>query len=148
MKFDKMREDMNLALKNGDKLTRLVLGDMVGTIKTASTAGKVKVDITDDFVDNVLIKYKKGIEDQIASCGELPQYAELKEECHRKLEIVNQYVPKVINDKNEIAQMITQWAEKMNVSYTDKKTIMPMCKNAHMDMKIVAQVLSELVKNG
>lgn len=148
MKFEKMHEDMNVALKNGDKLTRLVLGDALGAIKTAATAGKTKVDITDDFVDNVLIKYKKGIEDQIDACGELPQYVELKKECCRKLEIINQYVPRVINDKNEIAQMITQWAEKMGVSYADKKTIMPMCKNAHMDMKIVAQVLSELVKNG
>lgn len=148
MKFEKMHEDMNTALKNGDKLTRLVLGDVLGNIKTASTAGKVKVDITDDFVDNVLIKYKKGIEDQIASCGDLPKYMELKEQCCRKLEIVERYVPRVITDKNKIAQMITQWAEKMGVSYTDKKTIMPMCKNAHMDMKIVAQVLSELVKNG
>lgn len=147
MKFEKMHEDMNAALKNSDKLTRLVLGDVLGNIKTAATAGKVKIDITDDFVDNVLIKYKKGIEDQIASCGELPQYAKLKEECCRKLEIINQYVPRVITDRNEIAQMITQWADKMGVSYTDKKTIMPMCKNAHMDMKTVTQVLNELMKN-
>lgn len=147
MKFEKMHEDMNMALKTGDKLTRLVLGDIIGTIKTAATSGKTKVDITDDFVDDVLIKYKKGIEDQIASCGDLPKYMELKEQCRRKLEIVERYVPKVITDKNEIAQMITQWAEKMGVSYNDKKTIMPMCKKAHMDMKIVAQVLNELVKN-
>lgn len=148
MKFEKMHDDMNMALKIGDKLTRLVLGDMIGAVKTAATAGKVKVDITDDFVDGVLIKYKKGLEDQIASCGDLTKYMELKEQCRRKLEVVERYAPREITDKNEIAQMIIQWVEKMGVSYSDKKTIMPMCKKAHMDMKIVAQVLNELVKNG
>lgn len=148
MKFEKMHDDMNMALKTGDKLTRLVLGDMIGAVKTAATAGKVKVDITDDFVDGVLIKYKKGLEDQIASCGDLTKYMELKEQCRRKLEIVERYAPREITDKNEIAQMIIQWVEKMGVSYSDKKTIMPMCKKAHMDMKVVAQVLNELVKNG
>lgn len=148
MKFEKMHDDMNMALKTGDKLTRLVLGDIIGAVKTAATAGKVKVDITDDFVDGVLIKYKKGLEDQIASCGDLPKYMELKEQCRRKLEVVERYAPREITDKNEIAQMIIQWVEKMGVSYSDKKTIMPMCKKAHMDMKVVAQVLSELVKNG
>lgn len=148
MKFEKMHDDMNMALKTGDKLTRLVLGDMISAVKTAATAGKVKVDITDDFVDGVLIKYKKGLEDQIASCGDLTKYMELKEQCRRKLEIVERYAPREITDKNEIAQMIIQWVEKMGVSYSDKKTIMPMCKKAHMDMKVVAQVLNELVKNG
>lgn len=148
MKFEKMHDDMNMALKTGDKLTRLVLGDMIGAVKTAATAGKVKVDITDDFVDSVLIKYKKGLEDQIASCGDLTKYMELKEQCRRKLEVVERYAPREITDKNEIAQMIIQWVEKMGVSYSDKKTIMPMCKKAHMDMKVVAQVLNELVKNG
>lgn len=148
MKFEKMHDDMNMALKTGDKLTRLVLGDMIGAVKTAATAGKIKVDITDNFVDGVLIKYKKGLEDQIASCGDLTKYMELKEQCRRKLEIVERYAPREITDKNEIAQMIIQWVEKMGVSYTDKKTIMPMCKKAHMDMKVVAQVLNELVKNG
>lgn len=148
MKFEKMHDDMNMALKTGDKLTRLVLGDMIGAVKTAATAGKVKVDITDDFVDGVLIKYKKGLEDQIASCGDLTKYMELKEQCRRKLEVVERYAPREITDKNEIAQMIIQWVEKMGVSYSDKKTIMPMCKKAHMDMKVVAQVLNELVKNG
>lgn len=148
MKFEKMHNDMNMALKTGDKLTRLVLGDIIGAVKTAATAGKVKVDITDDFVDGVLIKYKKGLEDQIASCGDLTKYMELKEQCRRKLEIVERYAPREITDKNEIAQMIIQWVEKMGMSYSDKKTIMPMCKKTHMDMKVVAQVLSELVKNG
>lgn len=148
MKFEKMHDDMNMALKTGDKLTRLVLGDIIGAVKTAATAGKVKVDITDDFVDGVLIKYKKGLEDQIASCGDLTKYMELKEQCRRKLEVVERYAPREITDKNEIAQMIIQWVEKMGVSYSDKKTIMPMCKKAHMDMKVVAQVLNELVKNG
>ena len=145
MKFEKMHDDMNMALKTGDKLTRLVLGDIIGAVKTAATAGKVKVDITDDFVDGVLIKYKKGLEDQIASCGDLTKYMELKEQCRRKLEVVERYAPREITDKNEIAQMIIQWVEKMGVSYSDKKTIMPMCKKAHMDMKVVAQVIKELV---
>ena len=145
MKFEKMHDDMNMAL---NKLTRLVLGDIIGAVKTAATAGKVKVDITDDFVDGVLIKYKKGLEDQIASCGDLTKYMELKEQGRRKLEVVERYAPREITDKNEIAQMIIQWVEKMGVSYSDKKTIMPMCKKAHMDMKVVAQVLNELVKNG
>ena len=64
-KYESIKADMTSALKNGDKLRRVTLADMVATIDKASTSGKKRVEITDTFVDEVLVKYKKTVQEMV-----------------------------------------------------------------------------------
>ena len=64
-KYGRLCVDMNEALKNGDKLARKTISDMVAAIDKASVAGKVRVEITDELVDSTLLKYKKAPQESI-----------------------------------------------------------------------------------
>lgn len=136
--------EMNEALKAGDKLARKTISDMVAAIDKASVAGKVRVEITDELVDATLLKYKKALQESIDTCPDNEKYAALRNEYCQQMTIVNRYAPKVINDPAEIKEIILKWMKELGVTKFDKKTFMPKCKQAMMDMKIVNQVVKEL----
>lgn len=143
-KYGRLCVDMNEALKNGDKLARKTISDMVATIDKASVAGKVRVEITDELVDSTLLKYKKALQESIDTCPDNEKYAALKNEYCQQMAIVNKYAPRVIDDPVEIKKAILKWMEELGATKFDKKTLMPKCKQAMMDMKIVNQVVKEL----
>ena len=105
-KYERMREDMNVALKQGNKLARETIGDMVAAVGKAAVAGKHKVEITDDLVDTVLTKYLKGVQEQIDTCPETEFYAERKAKYLAQKDIVMQYAPKIMDDPVEIKNTI------------------------------------------
>lgn len=143
-KYGRLCVDMNEALKNGDKLARKTISDMVAAIDKASVAGKVRVEITDELVDTTLLKYKKALQESIDTCHDNEKYAALKNEYCQQMAIVDKYAPKVINDPAQIKEMITRWMEELGETQFNKKILMPKCKQAMMDMKVVNQVIKEL----
>lgn len=143
-KYGRLCVDMNEALKNGDKLARKTISDMVAAIDKASVAGKVRVEITDELVDSILLKYKKALQESIDTCPDNEKYAALKNEYCQQMVIVDKYAPKVIDDPIKIKEMITEWMTEMGETQFNKKIFMPKCKQAMMDMKIVNQVVKEL----
>lgn len=143
-KYGRLCVNMNEALKNGDKLARKTISDMVAAIDKASVAGKVRVEITDELVDTTLLKYKKALQESIDTCPDNEKYAALKNEYCQQMAIVNEYAPKVINDPVEIKETILKWMEELGETQFNKKILMPKCKQAMMDMKVVNQVVKEL----
>ena len=67
-KYETLKHDMVVALKNGEKSRRVTLADIVATIDKAATAGKQRVEITDTLVNEVLIKYEKTVQEMIDTC--------------------------------------------------------------------------------
>ena len=153
-KYESIKADMTTALKNGDKLRRLTLADMVATIDKAATSGKKRVEITDAFVDEVLVKYKKTVQEMVDTCPDTDKYAELKTEYRAKLRIVMEYAPKVIDDKDEIVKMINYWGVCNAVSITSgnkgviMKNVMPFLKSKSCDMKVAQEALKEAMAAG
>ena len=62
MNYQVLKEDSNNALKQGNKLRRLVLNDICASIEAASIKQKNRTAITDELVDEVLTKYKKTVQ--------------------------------------------------------------------------------------
>lgn len=85
-KYETLKADMTKALKDGDKERRLTLADIVATIDKASTSGKTRLEITDALVDEVLIKYKKTIQEMVDGCP--ADRTKLKAEYENKLWII------------------------------------------------------------
>ena len=108
-KYEVIKMEMTAALKSGDKLRRLTLADMVATIDKAATSGKKRVEITDAFVDEVMLKYKKTVQEMVDTCPDTEKYAEKKAEYLMKLAIAAEYAPTVIDDIEEIKKMIYLW---------------------------------------
>ena len=142
---------MTAALKSGDKLRRLTLADMVATIDKAATSGKKRVEITDAFVDEVLLKYKKTVQEMVDTCPDTEKYAEKKAEYLMKLAIATEYAPIVMEDPVEIEKLILDFACENNLVLTKSnkgmimKSIMPFLKQNNCDMKIANGILNKVI---
>ena len=149
-KYETLKADMTKALKNGDKERRLTLADIVATIDKASTSGKTRLEITDALVDEVLIKYKKTIQEMVDGCP--ADRAALKAEYENKLAITLEYAPKVVDDPLEVEKLILDFACDNNLVLTNSnrgvimKSIMPFLKQNNCDMKIAQEVLKNVIK--
>lgn len=153
-KYESIKADMTTALKNGDKLRRLTLADIVATIDKAATSGKKRVEITDAFVDEVMLKYKKTVQEMVDTCPDNEKYADKKAEYQAKLAIALEYAPKVIDDKDEIVKMINYWGVCNAVSICSgnkgiiMKNVMPFLKKEGCDMKVAQEALKEAMATG
>jgi uncharacterized protein YqeY len=157
-KYETLKADMTKALKTGDKERRLTLADIVATIDKTATSGKTRVEITDALVDEVLIKYKKTVQEMIDTCpdgAEDPKRdAELKQrkaEYENKLAITLEYAPKVVDDPSEVETLILNFACENNLVLTKSnkgaimKVIMPFLKQNNCDMKVANGILNKVI---
>ena len=148
-KYETLKADMTKALKDGDKERRLTLADIVATIDKASTSGKTRLEITDALVDEVLIKYKKTIQEMVDGCP--ADRTKLKAEYENKLAITLEYAPKVVDDPFEVETLILNFACENGLILTKNnksaimKTIMPFLKQNNCDMKIANGVLNRII---
>lgn len=148
-KYETLKADMTKALKDGDKERRLTLADIVATIDKTATAGKTRVEITDALVDEVLIKYKKTIQEMVDGCP--ADRTKLKAEYENKLAITLEYAPKVIDDLFEVEALILNFACENNLVLTKSnkgaimKAIMPFLKQNNCDMKVANGVLNKVI---
>lgn len=148
-KYETLKADMTKALKDGDKERRLTLADIVATIDKTSTSSKTRLEITDALVDEVLIKYKKTIQEMVDGCP--ADRAKLKAEYENKLAITLEYAPKVVDDPFEIETLILNFACENNLVLTKSnksaimKVIMPFLKQNNCDMKVANGVLNKVI---
>jgi uncharacterized protein YqeY len=153
-KYEQIKADMTAALKAGHKLRRVTLADIVATIDKAATSGKKRVEITDALVDEVLIKYKKTVQEMVDTCPDTDKYADKKAEYLIKLEIAKEYAPVVIDDVDEIKKMIYLWGCGNQVSIVSQnkgiimKAIMPWLKQNNCDMKAAQEALKQAMADG
>ena len=148
-KYETLKADMTKALKDGDKERRLTLADIVATIDKASTSGKTRLEITDALVDEVLIKYKKTVQEMIDTCP--ADRTKLKAEYENKLAITLEYAPKVVDNPFEVETLILNFACENNLMLTKSnkgaimKVIMPFLKQNNCDMKVANGVLNKVI---
>lgn len=144
-----LQNDMQNALKTGDKTRRMVLGDIIASIQKMATAGKTKVAITDTMVDEALIKYQKMIQEMIDTCP--VNRAETLADYNQRMEIVKEYAPQMITNPEEIKNMVLAAAGDMEFSPANRgafmKTVMPTLKGK-VDMKIANQIITDMFKGG
>ena len=148
-KYETLKAAMTAALKAGDKERRLTLADIVATIDKASTSGKTRIEITDAFVDEVLTKYKKTVQEMVDTCP--ADRTELKAQYENKLAITLEYAPKVMEDPFEIETLILNFACENNLILTKSnkgaimKVIMPFLKQNNCDMKVANSILNKVI---
>lgn len=147
MTLEFLQKEMQNALKNNDKLRRMVLGDIIASIQKVSTAGKKKVEITEIMVNEALIKYQKTVQEMIDTCPE--DRVDTLLGYKSRMEIVKEYAPQMITNPKEIKTMITAAAGDMELSPANRgafmKTVMPTLKGK-VDMKIANQIITDMFK--
>jgi uncharacterized protein YqeY len=158
MTLEILERDMKQAWKAGQLFQKCVLANMIDVVKKASMTSKGRVDITEQLVNETLIKYQKTVQEQYDTCpttaDDHKREAELKErkaDYLRELNLVKEYAPQVVTDVATIQKMIMAIVEadpnmalsKANRGYV-MKTLSAQLKGK-VDMAVVNKVVSELL---
>ena len=148
MTLEKLQNEMIAAMKNKDKARKSVLSGLVDAVKKASMTNNGRIDITEQLVDDVLLKYKKMVQEQIDTCP--ADRTETLEEYKAQLVVVAEFAPTLVTDEAEIKLMILDLINN-EVEFTKNnrgkimKIIAPVLKGK-VDMGIVNKVLGGMLK--
>lgn len=149
MTLEILQAEMIAAMKNKDKERKQVISNMIDSVKKASMTPKGRIEITEQLVNETLIKFQKMTQEQIDTCP--GHRADKREEYERALAIVKEFAPQLITDESEIANMITSALANTSIEPTKKnkgqimKVIMPIMKGK-ADGKIVQKVINGMLE--
>lgn len=149
MTIEKLQNEMIAAMKSGDKLRKSVLSGMVDAVKKASMTNKGRVEITEQLVDEVLLKYKKMIQEQIDTCP--VDRTETLEDYKSQMAVVAEFAPSLITDETEIRYLILDIINNEHeFSKANRgilmKILAPVLKKCNVDMTVVNKVLGGMLQ--
>ena len=136
------------ATKARDTETKRVLSDMIDACQKASITSKGRVEITEQLVDETLIKYQKTVQEMIDTCPS--SYEDKLKQYKADMEIVKQYAPQLITDKEAIAKKVKEIAGAQGIELVKAnrgalmKSISAELKGK-ADMKIVSAVVGDIL---
>lgn len=148
MTLEKLQMARTTAMKNNDMNTKNILSNMIDAIQKASITSKCRVEITEQFANEVLIKYQKTIQEMIDTCP--ASRPDLLAKYEAEMSVVRQYAPQLVTDPAEIRGCIINILYILGIDPIKKnkgrvmKAIMPHLKGK-ADMKIVNQVVEEML---
>ena len=127
------------AMKNKDAIRKEAISAMIDAVQKAAITNKGRVEITEQLVDEVLIKYQKTIQEMIDTCP--AERTELMSKYVAEMEVVKQYAPQLVTDPAEIKGAIRVILDTLDIEVSKQnkgkimKAIMPHFKGK-ADMKI------------
>ena len=147
MKLETIQESIKIAMKTHATLEVETLRSVVAAVKKAAI--DKRCEITEELVDEMLLKEVKIIKEQIETCP--ATRPEMREEYEHRLMIVENFAPKLVTDPIEITAMVEAILVKAGVDIETAnkgqvmKAIMPVLKGK-VDMKIANQVITRLLQ--
>lgn len=105
MKYEKIREDMVLAMKNKDKERKDAISSLVDAIKKVAIDEGHRDDIQDAFVDKIVMKELKAVKEMIDTCPK--DRLETLESYKKREAIISEYAPKLLSEE-EIKKIINE----------------------------------------
>ena len=147
MKLETIQESIKMAMKTHATLEVETLRSVVAAVKKAAI--DKRCEITEELVDEMLLKEVKIIKEQIETCP--ATRPEMREEYEHRLMIVENFAPKLVTDPIEITAMVEATLVKAGVDIETAnkgqvmKAVMPALKGK-VDMKIANQVIATLLK--
>lgn len=136
------------ATKARDTETKRVLSDMIDACQKASITSKGRVEITEQLVDETLIKYQKTVQEMIDTCPN--SYEDKLKQYKADMEIVKQYAPQLITDKETIANRVKEIAGTQGIELVkaNRGALMRSISaelKGKADMKIVSAVVGDIL---
>ena len=147
MKLETIQESIKMAMKTHATLEVETLRSVVAAVKKAAI--DKRCEITEELVDEMLLKEVKIIKEQIETCP--ATRPEMREEYEHRLMIVENFAPKLVTDPIEITAIVEATLVKtgVNIETANKgqimKAVMPVLKGK-VDMKIANQIITTLLK--
>lgn len=149
MTLEKLQSEMVQALKDGNKLRKQVLSELVGAVKKAAIDKKCKDDIPKTLVDETLLKYKKVVQEQIDTCpADRPQMLENYKD---QMKIVAEFAPVLMTSPVQIEIAVRRLILDNNIEpvKSNRGAIMKIVAadlKGKADMGVVSKVVGEILK--
>ena len=140
MTIEILQRDMIAAMKSSHKVRKEVISNLIASIKRAAIDKKCKDNISEELVNEVIIKEKKIAQEMIDTCP--ANRADLLLNYELKYAIINEYAPRILDNPEEISKYI----DNLIIEHPgiDMKTIMPMLKGK-VDMKTASKIVKEKI---
>ena len=147
MTLIKLQHEKVLAMKNKDVIRKNALNAMIDACQKASITPKGRIEITEDLVNEVLIKYQKTIQEMIDTCP--PDREDLLTAYKAEMEVVKEFAPQLMTDKTEIELTIKDIVNgEIELVKANRGKIMKMISpilKGKADMRIVNEVVGEML---
>lgn len=144
MKFETLQQDMIAAMKARDKARKETISVLVSAVKKLAIDEGKRDDIPEELVDRAVLKELKAVKEQVETCPADRQ--DLREEYQARLEVMEEYAPKLLSEE-EVEQIITtKFAEELASGNKGMvmKAVMGELKGK-ADGKVINQVVSRVM---
>lgn len=128
MTLEKLQFEMIQAMKNKDKTRKSVLSGLVDAVKKASMTNSGRIEITEQLVDEVLLKYKKMVQEMIDTCP--ADRVETLGVYKNQMAIVAEFAPTLMTNETDIELAVRRLILDNNIE--------PIKSNRGAIMKLVA----------
>ena len=147
MTLIKLQHEKVLAMKNKDVIRKNALNAMIDACQKACITPKGRVELTEQMVDEVLIKYQKTVQEMIDTCP--PDREDLLTAYEAEMEVVKEFAPQLMTNKAEIELAIKDIINgEIELVKANRGKIMKMISpilKGKADMRIVNEVVGEML---
>ena len=148
MTIEMLEQERNLARKNGNSERLLVLNDIIAKARAKETAGKKKIELTEQLVNDTLVEYRKMLKDGIK---QIPEGHAVRAMYEAQMEILSEFCPPVLEDEIQIENLVvkTLYANNVEVGRKNKgkmmKVLMPALRAEYADMDIAMPIIEFMI---
>lgn len=148
MTIQMLEQERNLARKNGNSERLLVLKDIIAKARAKETAGKKKIELTEQLVNDTLVEYRKMLKDGI---NQMPEGHAVRAMYEEQLDILSEFCPTVLEDEIRIENLITKVLYEQNIEISRKnkgrmmKALMPALRAEYADMDVAMPIIDFMI---
>ena len=148
MTIEMLEQERNLARKNGNSERLLVLNDIIAKARAKETAGKKKIELTEQLVNDTLVEYRKMLKDGIK---QMPEGHAVRVMYETQMEILSEFCPPVLEDEIQIENLIIKilYMDNIGISRKNKsrmmKALMPALRAKYVDMDIAMPIIDFMI---
>ena len=143
MTLEKMQQEMIRAMKDGKKLRKDTISSMISAVKKAAIDARCKDNITENFVNQVILKEKKIMQEMIDTCPQNRE--EILENYLLKMKVINEFAPKQFTEdelRKEVKYLLATVDIQGNSKGAVMKALMPHLKGK-ADGKLINKIICE-----
>ena len=148
MTIEKLEQERNLARKNGNNERLLLLNDVIAKARAKETAGKKKIELTEQLVNDTLVEYRKMLLDGIR---QIPDTHPMSTVYKVQMAILSEFCPPVLDDEIEIENLIVKTLYEQNIPIGRKnkgkmmKALMPVLRAKYADMEVAMPLIDFMI---
>ncbi|MBQ2473120.1 MULTISPECIES: GatB/YqeY domain-containing protein [Lachnospira] len=141
MTLEKLQKDMIAAMKAHEKDRKEAISSLIGAVKKYAIDNGSRDNITEDIVDQVVLKELKTAKEQVDSCP--ADRTDLLEEYKLRYDIIAEYAPKMMSEEEIVALLEKDFAEVLATKNKGQimKSVMPALKGK-ADGKLINQIVA------